>query len=104
MGDNPTPGIVAILAVLVLALVLRWAFKPSRPQRTVQRPVDAASSTQLGLLSVVMTRLSRQEALARRARLQDAGIRSSMSQRRDGLFDVLVFHGDVDAARLLLGT
>ena len=35
--------------------------------------------------------------------LGEAGIRSSMSKRRDGMLDVLVFHGDADAARILLG-
>ena len=34
--------------------------------------------------------------------LQDAGIRSSSSKRRDGRLDVLVFHADADAARLIL--
>lgn len=67
------------------------------------RPVDAAESPNLGLLTVVEPALTRQEALSRRATLQDAGIRSSMSKRRDGRLDVLVFHADVDAARLLLG-
>jgi hypothetical protein len=38
-----------------------------------------------------------------RAALGDAGIRSSMSRRRDGAMDVLVFHGDVDRARNVLG-
>jgi hypothetical protein len=35
--------------------------------------------------------------------LGEAGIRSSMSRRRDGLLDVLVFHRDADSARILLG-
>ena len=40
--------------------------------------------------------------MLRRATLGEADIRSSMSKRRDGLLDVLVFHGDADRARLLL--
>lgn len=101
MGNDPRAGIAAIVVVLLLSLVLRWVFKPSRPRQAV-RPVDASESPNLGLLSVVMSGLTRQEALRQRAVLQDAGIRSSMSRRRDGLLDVLVFHGDVDAARSLL--
>ena len=37
-----------------------------------------------------------------RATLGDAGIRSSMSRRRDGELDVLVFRADLDRARALL--
>jgi hypothetical protein len=103
MSNDPSAGIIAILVILVLALIMRWIFKPSRPNRAT-RPVDASDSPDLGLLTVVESGLPRQAALARRATLQEAGIRSSMSKRRDGLLDVLVFHGDVDAARLLLGT
>ena len=103
MSNDPSAGFIAILVILILALVLRWVFKPSRPNRVITRPVDATDSPNLGLLTVVMSGLGRQEALAQRSRLQDAGIRSSMSKRRDGLLDVLVFHGDADAARLLLG-
>jgi hypothetical protein len=101
VGNDPSAGIIAILTILALALVMRWVFRPSRP-RTGARPVDAAESADLGLLTVVLPGVGRDEAMARRARLGEAGIRSSMSRRRDGALDVLVFHGDADAARLLL--
>jgi len=93
--------LVAVAVVLGLSLVLRWVFGPSRP-RQGYRPPDAAESPNLGLLTVVATGLDRQAALRQRSRLQDARIRSSMSRRRDGRFDVLVFHADADAARLHL--
>lgn len=102
MGNDPSAGIIALLAVLLLALVVRWVFRPSRPQ-PASRPVDAAQSTNLGLLTVITSGLDRQEALQRRAVLGEASIRSSMSKRRDGGYDVLVFHGDADRARILLG-
>jgi hypothetical protein len=102
MGNDPSAAIVAIVVILLLGLVLRWVFKPSRP-RSGGRPVDASDSPDLGLLTVIVTRLSRQEALERRSVLGDAGIRSSMSKRRDGTLDVLVFHADADRARTLLG-
>jgi hypothetical protein len=35
--------------------------------------------------------------------LSAAGIRSSVSARRDGTVDVLVFRADADRARILLG-
>ncbi len=102
MGNNPSAGIIAVVVILLLVLVTRWVFRPSRP-RGITRPVDAADSPNLGLLTVIVSGLTKQEALERRAVLGEAGIRSSMSKRRDGLLDVLVFHGDADAARVLLG-
>jgi hypothetical protein len=100
--DSPSAVLIALGVVLVLALVLRWVFRPSRP-RMVDRPVDAADSPDLGLLTVIVTGVERRDALRRRAVLGEAGMRSSMSRRRDGRFDVLVFHADAEAARSLLG-
>lgn len=102
MGNDPSAVLIALGAVLVLVLVMRWAFRPSRP-RPAGRPVDAADAPDLGLLTVVMSGLDRQDALRQRARLGDAGIRSSMSKRRDGTMDVLVFQADAGTARILLG-
>jgi hypothetical protein len=93
--------ITALIAVGVLALITRWVFSSSR--RRSGRPVDAAESAELGLLTVVVSRVSRTEALQQRAVLGESGIRSSMSRRKDGTMDVLVFHADVDRARMLLG-
>jgi hypothetical protein len=102
VGNDPSAILIAFGAILVLALVMRWVFRPSRP-RQGRLPVDAASSPDLGLLTVIAAGVERPEALRRRAVLGEAGIRSSMSRRRDGLLDVLVFHGDADSARILLG-
>lgn len=101
MGNDPSAAIIAVLVVLLLALIVRWVFRPSRPVQAT-RHVDAADSSNLGLLTVIVSGIARREALERRARLGDAGIRSSMSKRRDGTLDVLVFHGDADQARSLL--
>lgn len=101
MGNDPVPLFGALVVVAILALILHWVFKPSRP-RQATRPVDASASPNLGLLTVIATGVGRQEAMTRRAVLGEAGIRSSMSKRRDGLLDVLVFHADADAARILL--
>ena len=92
---------VAVAVVLLLGLVLRWVFAPSRP-RVGRRPLDAAASAELGLLTVVTPAVERQEALRRRLVLQEAGIRSSMSRRGDGRYDVLVFSGDAVMARARL--
>jgi hypothetical protein len=102
MGDDPRTALVAVVVILLLGLLTRWVFRPSRRRQAV-RPVDASESPNLGLLSVIVSGVTRDEALARRAALGAADIRSSMSRRRDGSLDVLVFHGDVDAARTVLG-
>ena len=103
MGDNPTDLLIVLLVVVVLILVMRWVFTPSRKGlRVTARPPDASTSADLGLLDVLVPGVPRGQAMELRARLGDAGIRSSMSGRRDGAMDVLVFRGDVDQARMLL--
>jgi hypothetical protein len=102
VGNDPSAALVALGAVLLLILVLRWVFRPSRP-RIGARVVDAADSPDLGLLTVIVSGVDRAEAMRLRALLGDAGIRSSMSKRRDATLDVLVFSGDARTARILLG-
>jgi hypothetical protein len=102
VGSYDIPAeITALIAVGLLALSTRWVFG-SRRQRS-GRPVDASESAELGLLTVVVSGVPRADAMAHRAVLGESGIRSSMSRRRDGTMDVLVFHADVDRARILLG-
>jgi len=98
-ADLPTL-LTAICALCLLLLAMRWTFKPSRPR--YGRPVDAADSTDLGMLDVVASDLSRPDAMLVRARLGEAGIRTSLSLRRNGDVDVLVFHDDTARARALL--
>lgn len=93
--------ITVLIAVGLLALTTRWIFRSSR--RGSVRPVDASESPELGLLTVIVSGVTRTDALNRRATLGESGIRSSMSRRRDGTMDVLVFHADADRARILLG-
>jgi hypothetical protein len=101
MGDDLSTMIVAIAVVLCLALLMRWIFKPSHRSSGAAR-VDASDSAELGLLDVVATALPRTRAMEIRATLGDAGLRSSMSRRRDGNLDVLVFRSDAEKARQLL--
>lgn len=93
--------VIALLVVGVLALVMRWVFRPSRPR--TGPIVDASDARELGLLHVVAVGLSRSEALRRQAVLAQAGIRASISRRRDGGTDLLVFTDDLDRARSALG-
>jgi hypothetical protein len=99
VGVDPIPALTAIAVLLLLALVMRWVFAPSRPRRGM--PVNASDARELGLLSVVLT-VPRTEGPEVRTRLEGAGIRCSLSRRDDGRVDVLVFTGDQTKARLLL--
>ncbi len=93
--------IIAFIVVGVLVLLMRWIFRPSHPRGSGPL-IDAGDSVELGLLDVVATALPRTAAMRARAALGDAGIRSSMSRRRNGNLDVLVFRADADRARDLL--
>ncbi len=92
-GTHYLAGPVIAFAVIAgLALFLRWAFR-SDPRR---RP-----TADDGLLTRVAT-LSRQEsALALRAVLSDAGIRSTVRFPGPHRAEVLVFPEDADRARAL---
>lgn len=97
------PADVIALAVCgLLALVMRWIFKPSRPH--VGPLVDASDARELGLLAVIATALPQAEATSSQARLRAAGIRASLSRRMDGRSDLLVFTDDIERARALLET
>ena len=96
------PLVTALVVVGLLVLVLRWVFRPSRPNVIPRRPPDATDG-ELGLLTVVLSGVPKDEVAARRGVLDDAGIRSSVSNRRDGTVDVLVFADQADKARILLG-
>jgi hypothetical protein len=86
----------AFVALLGMSLLMRWIFRA--PRRRVLVPADVVP----GLLVTLRTGLRRADGLALRADLGDAGIRSSMSTRRDGLVDVSVFTADADRARAIL--
>jgi hypothetical protein len=101
MSGDLSAMITAFIVLGALALLMRWIFRPSRPHGSGPL-LDASDSTELGLLDVIATALPRQAAMDIRAALGDAGIRSSMSRRRNGNLDVLVFHTDADRARELL--
>ena len=87
-----TAPVIAFTVIAGLALFLRWAFR-SEPRR--RPPADD------GLLTRVAT-LSRQEsALALRAVLSDAGIRSTVRTSGPHRAEVLVFPDDAARARAL---
>ena len=88
--------VIAIVVMALLALFMRWAF--GGPGSRTKRRAAVADD---GLLTRVAT-LSRDEsALALRAVLSDAGIRSTVRVTAPHLATVLVFPEDAARAREL---
>jgi hypothetical protein len=86
------PGI-AFVVLALLALFMRWAFGTGSD--------SAPPPTDDGLLTRVATLSHRESALALRAVLSDAGIRSTVRFPAAHRADILVFPEDADRARML---
>jgi hypothetical protein len=95
-----TGPVVVFTVLALLALFLRWAFGTggTDTRRRTPPPADA------GLLLRVATTSSRESALALRAVLSDAGIRSTVRFPAPHRAEVLVFPEDADRARALAAT
>jgi hypothetical protein len=96
---RPVAGLHQLVAPLIafaviggLAVFLRWAFGPGDRRRP---PPDD------GLLTRVATLSRRESALALRAVLSDAGIRSTIRESGPLHAEVLVFPEDAERARAL---
>jgi hypothetical protein len=83
---------IALVMVGLIALFLRWAFAAG--SSAVPPPEDE-------LLTPVATLTRRESALALRALLSDAGIRSTIREPAPHRTDVLVFPEDAERARAL---
>ncbi len=92
------PAIVVVV-LLLIGLFMRWAFSgPGGPEKRLRtRP----PSPDDGLLTQVAAFSRREPALALRAVLSDAGIRSTIRVPEPRRAEVLVFPEDADRARLL---
>jgi hypothetical protein len=88
------PGI-AFVVLALLALFMRWTFGSSTSRRPAPPPADD------GLLTRIATLSRRESALALRAVLSDAGIRSTIRLPVPDRADVLVFPEDAERARQL---
>jgi hypothetical protein len=87
--------VIAFVALALLALFMRWAFGTGYGRRAAPPPADE------GLLTLVATLTRRDSALALRAVLSDAGIRSTIRFPAPHRADVLVFPEDAVRARAL---
>jgi hypothetical protein len=83
---------IALVTVGLIALFLRWAFGSGTA--VASRPPEE-------LLTPVATLTRRESALALRAVLSDAGIRSTIREPTAHRADVLVFPEDLERARAL---
>jgi hypothetical protein len=86
---------IAAMAVGLLACFMRWAFGSGDGRTPTAAPAEE------GLLTLIATLSRRESALALRAVLSDAGIRSTIRVPAPHRADVLVFPEDADRARLL---
>jgi hypothetical protein len=91
--------LIAVTVVILLGLFTRWAFGTGYGRR----PPSAAADDE-GLLTPVATLSRRESALALRAVLSDAGIRSTVRFPAAHRADVLVFREDADRARAIATT
>ncbi|MCZ2838779.1 hypothetical protein [Modestobacter sp. VKM Ac-2985] len=85
--------VIAFLMLVLIGLFLRWAFASDTTSGT---PVQREE-----LLTPVATLTRRDSALALRAVLSDAGIRSTIREPAAHRADVLVFPEDLQRARAL---
>jgi hypothetical protein len=92
--------VLAFAVLALLALFMRWAFG-SGSGGAARRPAPPADD---GLLLRVATTSSRESALALRAVLSDAGIRSTIRFSGPHRAEVLVFPEDAERARVLAAT
>ena len=93
---------IAFVVLGFLALFMRWAFGTGYGREKRRRPV--APSSDDGLLTTIATLSRRESALALRAVLSDAGIRSTVRCPAPHRADVLVFPEDAARARSLATT
>ena len=92
---------IAFVVLGLLALFMRWAFGTGYGRG---RSAASPASPDDGLLTLVATLSRRESALALRAVLSDAGIRSTIRYPAEHRADVLVFPEDADRARALAVT
>ncbi len=93
--------LVAFLVIGALAAILRWSSDPELKRKQAEIFAGPADYGLLAVVAVVDTAL---EARATQLRLNDAGIRATVSPSGDGRMNVLVFDAEKDAARRVVGS
>ena len=99
----------ALLVVALLSLMARWAFSPA-PRKSTRRMLRDSEVEDFGLLTPVATAPTREDAEMLREVLLSNGIRCTLAPakgsgpNRRRPMHVLVFLGDADRAKTLVGT
>jgi hypothetical protein len=93
--------IIVVVVLVLLGLFMRWAFGSGYGRGRRRPPPPPADD---GLLTRIATLSRRESALALRAVLSDAGIRSTIRYPDSRRAVVLVFPEDADRARRLAST
>jgi hypothetical protein len=91
--------LMALVAIGVLVLVLRWAF--GRGTSVVERPPRSGTPDQYGLLDAVASPGSYIEAEILRQRLEAEGIKATVAMTNDGP-RVMVWPKDRDRAKSVI--
>jgi hypothetical protein len=93
---------IAVITVGLIVLFLRWACaSPSSLPSSGGTPGRGGAGSDEGLLTPIASLTRRESALALRAVLSDAGIRSTLRTPAPHRTDVLVFPEDAERARAL---
>jgi hypothetical protein len=106
---SPVLSIIgALLVVALLSLLARWAFSPA-PRKPGRRVIRDNDPDDFGLLTPVATAPTREDAEMLREVLMSNGIRCTLAPARSSggkrhQMHVLVFLGDADRAKTLVGT
>jgi hypothetical protein len=91
---------IAFAAVGVLIMVLRWAYS-TRRDSLLSTPVHRGREGEYGLLVPVATPQSQVAGVRARQRLEEAGIKATLTRTESGL-RLLVFPDDLQRARQIL--
>jgi hypothetical protein len=107
---DPVLTVIGVLLVIaLLSLLARWAFSPA-PRLSARRVTSDAQPDDFGLLTAVATAPTREDAEMLREVLTSHGIRCTIAPAGDSgggrkrPMQVLVFLGDADRAKTLVGT
>jgi hypothetical protein len=92
---------LAFAVVGVLILVLRWAYS-TRRDSLLSAPVHRGRESEYGLLVAVAAPQSETGGVRARQRLEESGIKATLTHTESGL-RLLVFPDDAAAARRILG-
>jgi hypothetical protein len=94
--------VLALIAVGLLSLVLRWAFSPKKTS-LVEQPVKPGEVGEYGMLVAVSAPDTWIEVEIERLKLRDAGIRVTVAETLSGP-RLMVFPKDEAKAHRVLGT